>query len=227
MSVSALPVRAVIWDFDGPIINSLPDGLRVVEAIAAKRNLPFTPEVRARLLRRWGLKGSELIAECFGIPLAAGEVFYREWSEHEENKSPRLVNGVRRTLQTFKDMGVVNTILTSRPSWSLEPSINLKRLKSSFDRIVTTCDTPHHKPHPRAFDCTLAMLDERGISQEECVFIGDTFVDIDAGRSRGIRTFIVKTGPYAFFDPEGFAPDHLLPSAAHLPARLKQLGLLH
>lgn len=226
MTAKSLPVRAVIWDFDGPIVDSLTPGLRIVEAIAARRNLPFTEEIKLSLVRKWGLKGSDLIRECFGIPQAASEIFYREWSDHPDNTRSFVNVGVRRTLQTFKEAGIVNSILTSRPSWSLEPALKVKRLRPLFDRIVTTCDTRHHKPDPLAFACTLQFLAERGITRDECVFIGDTYVDIAAGRDGLIRTFIVRTGPYAFFEPEDFDPAHILPSAAHLPERLKHLGLL-
>ncbi|HYE23425.1 MAG TPA: HAD family hydrolase [Candidatus Paceibacterota bacterium] len=224
MRIQPKRVRAVIFDYDGPLSNSFNHGLRMLATLARKRGLAFTPRIAKRLIRTWGLKGNELIAKAFGISLDEGTVLYREWSEAEKLTPCGLVPMARETLQDLRERGLVNTILTSRPSWALAHSIDAEGIKEHFAHIVTTCDTEFHKPHPRSFDCTMELLGRRGVREDECVFIGDTFVDIDAGRARGVTTFIVRTGPYAFFDHKDFDPDHMIPSVGHLVPRLRDLN---
>lgn len=226
MRIQPKRVRAVIWDYDGPLKNSLPHGLRTLARIARRRGLPFNARTLKRLVRNWGLKGNELLAKAFEVPVEVGGAMYREWSEAEKGQPCALVHMARETLQDLRERGVVNTILTSRPSWALGHAIEADGIRQHFVHIGTTCDSKHHKPHRKAFDSTMDLLDSRGIGEEQCIFIGDTFVDIEAGRARGVTTFIVRTGPYAFFDHEDFDPAYMLPSVADLVPRLKLLGYL-
>jgi len=221
-------VRATVWDYDGPLAHSFYHGLRVLARLARKRGLAFTPRTVKRLVRKWGLKGDELIAHAFGIPLDEGAALYREWSDAEKASPCGLVPGARETLQDLRERGVVHTILTSRPKWALEHSIRSEGILEQFAHIVTTCDSEFHKPDPRSFDCTMELLGKLigGFDPDDCIFVGDTFVDIEAGRARGITTFIVRTGPYAFFDHEDFDPQYMLSSVADLVPRLRQLGYI-
>ena len=220
-------ILARIHDFDGPYVNTLPTGLAIVKDLARAHDLHFDEEVERNLRRLWGLKGADLLEQSFGVDHTLAAQIYREWTDHKDNQSTPIVPGVPEELERFRERGGVNTILTSRPKWGLMPTLEHFGHTHLFDHIVTTCDAEYHKPDPRAFDCTMDMLAARGISPEQTVFIGDTFIDIQAGQARGVLTLIVRTGPYEFADPDekyDFDPDHIIPSAAHVTERLKELG---
>jgi phosphoglycolate phosphatase-like HAD superfamily hydrolase len=60
-----------------------------------------------------------------------------------------------------------------------------------FDAIVTGLSAKHTKPYP---DPVLFAADKLGVAPENCLMIGDTTVDIRAGKSAGAQTVGVLCG---------------------------------
>jgi phosphoglycolate phosphatase-like HAD superfamily hydrolase len=60
-----------------------------------------------------------------------------------------------------------------------------------FDAIVTGLSAPHTKPFP---DPIFLAAKRMGVRPEECLMIGDTTVDIRAGKSAGAQTVGVLCG---------------------------------
>ena len=80
----------------------------------------------------------------------------------------------------------------------------------------------HHKPDARVFACTIVKLKEFGITPEECLLIGDTYDDFNAGRNFGMQTVIVKTGPLGFGTHPAIPEKDFIPSAAYLPQWIEE-----
>jgi phosphoglycolate phosphatase len=60
-----------------------------------------------------------------------------------------------------------------------------------FDAIVTGLSAPHTKPFP---DPIFLAAQKMGVKPSECLMIGDTTVDIRAGKSAGAQTVGVLCG---------------------------------
>jgi phosphoglycolate phosphatase len=60
-----------------------------------------------------------------------------------------------------------------------------------FDAIVTGLSTHHTKPYP---DPILFAANKMGVKPEACLMIGDTTVDMRAGKSAGAQTVGVLCG---------------------------------
>jgi HAD superfamily hydrolase (TIGR01549 family) len=60
-----------------------------------------------------------------------------------------------------------------------------------FDAIITGLSAPHTKPFP---DPIFLAAEKIGVKPHECLMIGDTTVDIRAGRSAGAQTVGVLCG---------------------------------
>jgi len=60
-----------------------------------------------------------------------------------------------------------------------------------FDVIITALSAEHTKPYP---DPVLLAAERMGVAPEHCLMIGDTTVDIRAGRSAGAQTVGVLCG---------------------------------
>ena len=226
--------RLVVWDWDGPVCDSMPHSKMVLTLLCKERGIPFTEETWQQFVSHWGLKGADLITTVLGLSHEAATLMYKEWSDQEKINPCYLVPGVDRTLQDLRERGIKNSILTSRPGSALELSINNLGVRNQFAHISTTCTTAYHKPDKRAFDETFAFFNtglgdseataKERIDESDTIFIGDTMIDIAAGKARGITTFIVRTGPYEFKDPPDFDPRFLLSSAVDLVPKLYELG---
>jgi phosphoglycolate phosphatase-like HAD superfamily hydrolase len=64
-------------------------------------------------------------------------------------------------------------------------------LTKYFDVIVTGLSAPHTKPYP---DPILLAAQKMGVSPPECLMIGDTTVDMRAGKAAGTQTLGVLCG---------------------------------
>jgi len=109
-----------------------------------------------------------------------------------EPKGVILKPGVKRTLQLLKDRGMKIGIVTGRRSQGERKWLELRRLNIHrfIDAMVTGAEAPA-KPSP---DGLITCIQELGLSAEECVFVGDSRIDVMAGKRAGVRTIAVHSG---------------------------------
>lgn len=206
-------VKAVIFDLDGPILDSFREGLRRIRIICAIYGIPFEREHHKLLTKLWGLPGIELIVQGLGISETfARETFYPAWERYDLQERLPLVPRTREALYWLRRNKLTCTILTSRHREHVVEMFDGMDLTRDFSIVSTKFDTIYRKPDPRVFQWTLEKLKEEfRIDKENCIFIGDTPADIDAGQAASITTLLVQTGPY------------LLKHAEKLPLPLSQI----
>ena len=83
-----------------------------------------------------------------------------------------------------------------------------------FKAIVTALDVKKPKPYP---DALLMGAEKLGIPVDECAIIGDSIVDIHAGKSAGTRTVAVLSGLFSKKELEKEKPDLILENINLLP----------
>lgn len=189
-------IRAVIFDCDGPILDSFRAGLKRIKILCAIHDIPFNRKERLRLTKLWGMPGIELLKEGLGIGAALAEAMYPEWERMDLHDPIPLVPGAREALFWLRKNNIASTLLTSRHREGVRDLLDRLDLEREFAVIATKQDAQFYKPDPRTFWFTLEKLKERGIQKKNCVFVGDTPADIEAGKRAKIKTVVVQTGPY-------------------------------
>jgi phosphoglycolate phosphatase-like HAD superfamily hydrolase len=94
-------------------------------------------------------------------------------------------------------------------------------LHKYFDPIVTGLSAAHTKPYP---DPILLAAQKMGVQPPECLMIGDTTVDIRAGKAAGAQTVGVLCGFGEEPELKQLGADLILKSTADVPA-LFDLGI--
>lgn len=193
-----MKVRAVIFDLDGPILDSFRDGLRRIRRVCAVYDIPFNRTHTKKLQELWGIGGVELFVQGVGVSVElAKETLYPAWERLDIAEPPQLVLHAREALAWLRRNKIVATLLTSREGPHVTQLLDRLDLAREFSVVSTKFSTKYRKPDPRVFGPTLEELkDKFAIVKEECVFVGDTPADIDAGAKVGIETLLVQTGPY-------------------------------
>lgn len=189
-------LKSVIFDLDGVILDSFREGLRRIRIIASFNELTFDRAVRQKLTQMWGLPGAVLLERAFDTNQTLSEAMYKQWERMDTDDPVQLIPGTRDALVWLRRNSFVKCLLTSRNRQNVLDVLDRVDLIREFDIIATKTDSPFHKPDPRVFNYTLSELSERGISREECIFVGDTPSDILAGQDASIKTLVVQTGPY-------------------------------
>jgi pyrophosphatase PpaX len=212
MRTNHAPLRAVLFDLDGTLINS-------VDHIVAC----WQHTVRACLGREMAREEilptlGRALLECFE-EVAPGRseemrVAYRAYQLQTHDTMITLFPGTRETLERLKSAGLELGVVTSKGLPVATEGLDLFNLLPFFNTLVTYEDTTRHKPHP---DPLLTACERLGIEPDQALYVGDAVVDIQAGRAAGPQTAGVTWGAASREDIANAGPDYVFNSMDQLP----------
>jgi HAD superfamily hydrolase (TIGR01509 family) len=186
-------VRAVVFDVDGTLVNSL-EGIHEAASRAAAS---FGYEVSYGAVRRamnsgeslWDLVlPEEKRGDAQLIATLRSETM-RHWPAVLAG-SVRVFSGLEHTLRELQTAGLRLAICTGSRGESFLP-LRRAGLMECFDPVITAQDVRRPKPHPEGLQLCLARL---GCQPGEAVYVGDSSHDIAAGQAAGMRVVGVLTG---------------------------------
>lgn len=102
----------------------------------------------------------------------------------------RMVPGVREMILELADHYPISVVST-RDERSTRYFLDLYELTPFFSTIVTALTVEHTKPYP---DPIRYAAERMGVPAEACLMVGDTTVDIRAGKAAGAQTVGVLCG---------------------------------
>jgi len=182
---------AVLFDFDGTLVDSLPEVAEALSATLAPRG-PFAP----RALHPWlGHGARPLLAGALGTtPDAVDSALLESFlatlaSLGGENTTP--FPGATLLLDALAARGIPLAICTNKPSRTLRPALEALGWADRFAVILAPDDVPRPKPAP---DMLLAALDAMKVAPSGAVYVGDTPGDADAAARAGIAALHVSWG---------------------------------
>jgi len=184
-----LPVglRAVVFDLDGTLIDSIPLVLRAFAHALA----PFRPELTEEdIFLRLGGPPERTLAELIGDEAGVGEALRR--LETFGFANAHLVQpfpSMRDMLVELRARGLKLAVWTGRDRETTETILRAHRMEEFFATVVCGDDLPTHKPHPGGL---LEILKTLAVSTEETFFAGDADADVLGGSEAGVRTLLIR-----------------------------------
>lgn len=188
-------IKAVIFDFDGTLMNTLPgiahfgnEALSVVgfEPIEENKYKYFVGDGRNKLIHR--------MLEHYGADTdenyeAVGKK-YDSLYEADVMYGSVVYDGIYDLLDKLSENNIKCAMLSNKPD-----NVAQMLVKENFDGKFAVCfgqrkNVPT-KPNPCA---ALEIAEKLGISVEECLFVGDTSVDVETGKNAGMHTCGVLWG---------------------------------
>ncbi len=214
--------RGIIFDFDGVIANTYRPNF--ITALVLELGYPVPDGSQQLLSKHWGMTTVEFLMLCFDLPLKDAQKVNSAWEQHDMDNHVPFIEGACEAVKLLADDGYYLAIVTSRERPSLLKLLRHEGIYHCFASLTAREDTAFPKPHPKAFDAARQTFRAFGYQKEDLVFVGDTIVDLEAGRAAGIDTIIVETGPYPHVHRDSHPHEaHLIiPSAAHLPDWLER-----
>jgi phosphoglycolate phosphatase len=192
------PPRAILFDLDGTLVDSVPDLARCVNAAlqAVGREPASEAAVRgwvgngaARLLHRALTGQSDGVAPA-AQHAAAMHVFNGAYSD-EPCRDSRLYPGVSDGLVRLRALGLRLAVVTNKPERFIEPLLAALGVAGHFDGLVGGDTTARLKPDPLPVQCALARV---GCSPADAPLVGDSRIDMAAGAAAGVPTVAVSYG---------------------------------
>jgi phosphoglycolate phosphatase-like HAD superfamily hydrolase len=186
-------IRALCFDVDGTLSDT--DDLYARKFIRWMPRLLFRDPARAarRFVMWMEAPGNALmgIPDRLGLDDELASVI--NWlSRHRRGRWRQflLVPGVDAMLARFHGRYPM-AVVSARDERGTRAFLDRFGLTDYFDVIVTALTAEHTKPYP---DPLLFAAQKMGVAPESCLMIGDTTVDIRAGKSAGAQTAGVLCG---------------------------------
>ncbi|HRK89206.1 MAG TPA: HAD family hydrolase [Anaerolineales bacterium] len=186
-------IQALCFDVDGTLSNT--DDLYTQKISKYIPKFLFKqPDQTARRIVMWiEAPGNALMGLADTLHLDDEMVAVINWiSRHRKHSSKEflLVPGVDEMLRQLHGRYPM-AVVSARDEKGTMAFLERFDLVQYFDAIVTGLSAKHTKPYP---DPVLLAADKLGVAPENCLMIGDTTVDIRAGKSAGAQTVGVLCG---------------------------------
>ena len=190
-------LKAVLFDMDGVLFNSMPNHAEAWHKTMAKFGFTLSREeaymhegrtgagtINIVSLRERGYEATE--EEIKQIYQAKSELF---------NQYPlaERMPGALEVLTKIKEAGLTPMVVTGSGQTSLLDRLN-KNFPGIFQRelMVTAFDVKYGKPNPEPY---LMALKKGGLQPNEAIVVENAPLGVQAGVAAGIFTIAVNTGP--------------------------------
>lgn len=214
-------IRAVIFDLDGTIADSVELFYGFACEVAVDLELPPPEREDVFALMRTGRSTLTHLVPATISPARVNAAFSArgaQWLRRYHDETDPIPGSVE-TLRRLHASGRVLGIATS--SGRDVPFLQRWGVRELFSAIVGREDVEQRKPAP---EVVLRCLERLEVQSEQAIYVGDSPIDIQAGRAAGVATVGVLSGasPQPVLAAEG--PDAILASIAELPELLARLG---
>ncbi|MEM2841414.1 MAG: HAD family phosphatase [Candidatus Bathyarchaeia archaeon] len=186
-------IKAVIFDFDGTIVDSYEAHLESFRRALRKLSLKVDDE---EIYRRFGKPAKVILAEILpdSVHHLIDDIVREKRREFIETSSRiRLFGGVEETLKYLRSKGVGLGLATSADRPSVMRVLERFSLQHYFDTVVSSEDVVEAKPNPKIFILTAERL---GVEPDDCLIVGDSIFDVIAALEAGMRIVVVANNPY-------------------------------
>lgn len=207
-------LKAVFFDQDGVLFNSMPYHAQSWELAMNENGLPFT---KNQTYRNEGRTGASVINEAYRLihgvdaPQEVVEAVYAAKSAHfirlTGGQLPERIPGIQDVLRFLHEHGVQCWVVTGSGQRNLISSLN-DTFDHVFTGIICAYDVTHGKPDPEPY---LKAWERSGFAKNECMVVENAPLGVRAGKAAGLYTVAVNTGILSDADLAAEGADIVLP----------------
>ena len=218
MTDASAPLRAVLFDLDGTLVDSAPDLIGALDALLQAHGRPPVGLAAGRTMIGEG--AARLVERGFvargGLDLPL-ETLVPQFVALYEDRLVRLTRpfpGAADTLALLADRGFALGLCTNKPDRATHRILDALGLSRFFASVVGGDGV--RKP---AAEPVLRCLAGLGVAPAQALFVGDSPVDHAASRAAGVRVALVSFG-YTPVPAREIGADHVVDTLPDLLALL-------
>lgn len=218
------PLKAVFFDQDGVLYNSMPYHAESWAWAMTKHGLPYTA---MECYRNEGRTSTGVIQEyhqrIFGTPASEEliEAIYEDKTAHFNEMTggfPGIIPDVDKVLQYLRSQGIECWVVTGSGQHNLIDALN-DIFNHAFTGIISSFDVKNGKPDPEPY---LKAWERSGFKKEECMVVENAPLGVRAAKAAGLFCCAVNTGILPDSELWDEHADLVFPNMKALLDRLKQ-----
>lgn len=210
-----MKIKAVFFDMDGTLVNSMNDLAASTNYAMAKFGYPEKPIKNYAYYAGNGiyvmieraLEPNKVDAETLK---QIRDVFFDYYKDHCTVHTA-VYKGVPELIAALKEKGIKVGCITNKVEPIAKNIIN--HFFGGMDVVYGQIDGVPNKPDPLL---TLKALDELGLDPKECLFVGDTSVDIETALNSGAVSLGVLWGFRTEDELRGAGADYIVSDAKEI-----------
>ncbi|ACE85151.1 HAD-superfamily hydrolase, subfamily IA, variant 3 [Cellvibrio japonicus Ueda107] len=192
--MNKLPLRAVMFDLDGTLLDTAPDFVVVVNQLLLEQQRPVLPDATIRAGVSNGSKA--LIRLAFGIDESNTDfeplrqrllTLYLQHIAVHTKPFP----GIEPLLEKIAEHQLAWGIATNKPEAYTTPLMDALNIRPAPASVICPEHVQRSKPDPESMFLAGKHL---GCEPQQIIFIGDHKRDIDCGRDAGSITIAAAYG---------------------------------
>jgi phosphoglycolate phosphatase len=192
-------IRAVAFDLDGTLIDTMGDLAASVNLMLGMLGAKELPEARVRALVGNGVETlvQRALNESVGSSAthaaqrSAALALFRRLYGHGLFKHSTVYPGVVDTLRALSEAELALCCITNKDSAFAEPLLRAAGLSEFLNFTLCADRAEDRKPSPNML---LAACSRLGITPAEMLYVGDSSMDIAAARAAGSPVIAVSYG---------------------------------
>jgi len=219
------PIKAVLFDLDGTLIDTAPDFIRIIKELCVEANVEPIADEQIRVQVS---EGSKAMVRLFHPDLDDNspelthyrDEFLRRYATNIAVHTT-LFDGMDAVLLDLESRQIPWGIVTNKPRSLSVALLDALDLTKRCAVLVCPDDVKNTKPDPEPMYLAANKI---GIASEDIIYVGDHPRDIDAGRAAGMKTVLAA---YGYLPPElagdlvSWHADFIIQHASELQTLLK------
>ncbi len=182
-------MRAVLFDWDGTLVDTLSHMFAATQVVMADFGMPITwDDYRRHFTPDWKLLYRRLAVPDDEIA-AMGE---RWWGLYRGQDEGTLLPGVAGALRRLAEAGIALGIVTGGYRANVGPQLERHGVAELLPVRVYGDDLPYSKPHPELLMTALRELECAG-APAETAYVGDALDDVRMALAAGVRPVGITT----------------------------------
>lgn len=217
-----MAIRGILYDNDGTLVDThdlILDSMRYATREVLGREIPD-----ADLMRGVGTPLDQQLVELAGGEALGAELarVYRAYNEERHDAVVRAFDGVAEGLRALHDAGLRMGVVTAKRHRLAQRGLEITGVWEYLDCLVGADDCPKSKPDPDSIVLGAELL---GLAPDECIYLGDSPYDMQAGIAAGCTTVAALWGMFPADELASFNPARECGSFAEFTAWVLGSGI--
>lgn len=192
-SSAALPIKGILFDNDGTLVDT--HDLILASMRHATAEVFGAPLPDEKLMEKVG-QPLVVQVQSFTSDPCEQEEFLQSYQAHNLSRHDDALKafpGIVDALAQLHARGIKMGVVTSKKHALAQRGLEIVGLAPYLDCCIGADDCTRYKPDPQPVQLGLEAL---GLAPKECLYVGDSPFDLQAGRGAGCRVVAVTWGMF-------------------------------